>query len=133
VNGNAGLESVVTPSGPPVTPAAGGAVSTTNARTVSALSLPAVSITFTRSVWAPSASAGSVSGEAQPASAVPSSEHSNAVVSPVKVNVGVASLVGPLGPVISGAGGGPVSTVTVRTAEAPLTFPAASRARTVYG
>jgi hypothetical protein len=51
----------------------------------------------------------------------------------VSLNVNVAAVEGLLlfGPVIPGFGGGVVSTVQVREADGPLTFPAASVASTV--
>ncbi len=80
----------------------------------------------------PSPCDGSVSGELHDANEPPSSAHWKPAPPSfdVNVNVGVASLVGPLGPLLIVVSGSTVSTVQVREAGLPSVLPAASVART---
>ena len=117
----------------------GADVSTVNERVAGEASvLPAASVARTDTLWAPLASAVVVHGLVQLAHEPVSTRHWN--VDPlsldVNANVGVVSLVGPVGPepiVVSGATlsvGRVVLTVNVRVAGVASTLPAASVART---
>jgi hypothetical protein len=83
-------------------------------------------------VWAPSASAAVVSEAGQPSKASPSSEQAKlepgSLVESSKL--GVASLVGPDGPLSIAVSGGAVSTVQVKLAASASTLAAASVAWT---
>jgi hypothetical protein len=118
----------------------GACVSTVNERVAGEASvLPAASVARTDTLCAPSLSALVVHGLVQVAHDPESTRHWN--VEPLSVavnaNVGVLSLVGPLGPepiVVSGAvvsGGGAVLTVNVRLAGVASVLPATSVARIV--
>src|SRR5262245_4594718 len=97
--------------------AVGAAVSTVNVRVAVPL-LPARSVTRTSNVWLPSASPPDVNVVVHATSAALSTWHVIVDGAPavVKVKVGVASLVGPLGPVEMFAVGATVSTVNDRVA-----------------
>ena len=116
----------------------GADVSTVNERVAGDASVfPAASVARTETLWAPSPSAVVVHGLVQVAHDPVSTRHWN--VDPlslaVNANVGVLSLVGPVGPepiVVLGAvvsAGGVVSTVNARVAGVASTLPAASVAR----
>ena len=116
----------------------GADVSTVNERVAGEASVfPAASVARTETLWAPLPSAVVVHGLVQVAHAPVSTWHSN--VEPlslaVKANVGVVSLVGPVGPepiVVLGAvasDAGVVSTVNARVAGVASTLAAASVAR----
>ena len=128
---NSGDAVLTGPFGPAVIAGAAGLVmSMLKARVAGVLSrLPAASTARTDSVCAPGLSCGVVNGFGQVVCATPSRLHSNvAPASDENVNVGVVSLVGPLGPPVIVVLGSPVSTVTVRFV-APLVLVAASIAR----
>ena len=130
---NAGVES-------PVTSAAAGRVRDTLGARVStvierlagvASALPATSVARASKLCAPSASAAVVCGEVQAAKAAASTRHSNDdPASEANENVGVLSLVVPLGPAVIVVSGGVVSTVNERVAGEASTLPEASFART---
>ncbi len=108
-------------------------MSTVNARDAGVGStFPAVSVARTSKVCAPSASDPVVSGVEQEPHAPPSTRHSK--LEPAwlaeNANVGVASLVGPEGPLSIVVFGAAVSTVKLREAGVASTFPARSVART---
>jgi hypothetical protein len=94
--------------------------------------LPAGSVARTRNVCAPLDREDVVNGDEQEVKEAVSTEHWN--VEPVsveaKTNVGVESLVGPLGPEVNDVSGASVSTVKLRVAGLWSVFPAASVART---
>src|SRR4051812_40122946 len=111
----------------------GAVVSTVNVRTSGVASvLPSSSAAATRSVYVPSASPVSRSGEVQGAGAAPLSEHVNIAPGGEDANVNSASRrdVSPSGPPVMPVSGAVVSTLKVKEAFSP-TLPAASRARTV--
>ncbi len=133
VNENVGVLSLVVPLGPAVIVVSGGVVSTLNARLAGVGSvLPAVSVARTSNVCAPSASAAVVNGVVQAANAPASTRHWK--VDPasvaVKENVGVLSLVVPVGPAVIVVSGGVVSTLNARLAGVGSVLPAVSVART---
>src|SRR5918992_5132135 len=109
----------------------GAAVSTVIARLAGLVSvLPAASVARTSNVCAPSDNAPVVCGEVQAAKAAASTRHSKpAPASLGNPNVGVESLVRPVGPESIVVCGAAVSTVNARLAAAPV-LPAASVART---
>ena len=132
-NANVGVESFVGPDGPLSIVVCGAAVSTVKLRDAGVGStLPAGSVARTSNVWAPSASEAVVWAELQEAQAPASTRHSN--VEPAwlaeNVNVGVASFVGPDGPLSIVVCGAAVSTVKLRDAGVASTLPAGSVART---
>ena len=133
VNENVGVLSVVVAVGPAVIVVSGGVVSTVNDRLAGVGSvLPAASVARTSKVCAPSASTAVVNGVLHEPQAPPSTRHSN--VEPVSVavneNVGVLSVVVPVGPAVIVVSGGVVSTVNDRLAGVGSVLPAASVART---
>ena len=100
-NANVGVASFVGPEGPLSIVVCGAAVSTVKLRDAGVGStLPAGSVARTSNVWAPSASDAVVSGDAHEPQAPPSTRHSNVepASSAENPNVGVASFVGPDGP-----------------------------------
>ena len=132
-NANVGVASFVGPDGPLSIVVSGAAVSTVKLRDAGVAStLPAVSVARTSNVCAPSASDAVVCGELQEAHAPASTRHSN--VEPAwldeNANVGVASFVGPDGPLSIVVCGAAVSTVKLRDAGVASTLPAGSVART---
>ncbi len=127
------LEENVKEGGPPSIVVCGAAVSTVNSRLAGEPStFPTLSMARTASVCVPSASAASVSGDAQVANCPSSSLHSNveSAFVDVNANVGVLSFVGLVGPSANAVSGMPVSTVKVRVAGEGSTLPAVSRERT---
>ena len=132
-NANVGVASFVGPDGPLSIVVSGAAVSTVKLRDAGVGStLPAGSVARTSNVWAPSACRAVVWAELQEAQAPPSTRHSNVEPgwSAEKVYVGVASLVGPEGPLSIVVSGAAVSTVKLRDAGVASTLPAGSVART---
>jgi hypothetical protein len=128
-----GVATFVGPLGPAVIVVSGARVSTVNDRVAGVASvLPAVSIARTSKVWSPSASEESVSGDVQLVHAPPSTRHSNVEPpwSAENAKSGVASGVGPLGPLSIVVCGAVVSRVKEREAGVGSVFPAASVART---
>src|SRR6185437_6971933 len=117
VNVKVGVLSLVKPVGPPVIVTVGATVSSENAR-LAVPTLPAASIARTSNSWAPSPSAAGVNDALHATQPVPSIAHCTCVGFPAVVNVkvGVASLVGPLGPPVIVTVGAPVSTVNARLA-----------------
>ena len=129
----ASLAEKVNDGGPPSIVVCGAIVSTVNSRVTGELStFPTLSMARTANVCAPSASVVSVRGDVHAANCPSSSLHSN--VEPgfvdVNANVGVLSLVAPVGPSANAVSGLTVSTVKVRVAGEGSTLPAASCART---
>ncbi len=130
---------VMVVSGAVVSAGGGVAVLTVNARVAGVASvLPATSVARTETEWSPSLRAAVVHGLVQLAHAPVSTRHSKTEFASVavKANVGVLSLVVPVGPeviVVSGAvvsGGGAVPTVNERVAGDASVLPATSVART---
>ena len=118
---------------------AGGALATVNARVAGVASvLPAASVARTETLCAPSVSVGVVHGLVHVAHAPASTRHSKDEPDSLDVNanVGVLSLVEPVGPeliVVSGgvvSAGGALATVNARVAGVASVLPAASVART---
>jgi hypothetical protein len=112
VNANVGVESFVGPLGPEVIVVSGAVVSAVNARVAGVGSVfPAGSVARTENVYGPSRSAAGVNGDAQAVYVLPSSEQAN--VEPVSLavneNVGVESLVAPVGPAVIVVSGGVTS------------------------
>ena len=145
MNAKVGVVSLVVPVGPEeivvsgAVVSGGGAVSTVNERVAGDASvLPATSVARTDTECAPSPSAAVVHGLVQSAHDPESTRHSKTELLSLDVNanVGVVSLVVPVGPeeiVVSGAvvsGGGAVSTVNERVAGDASVLPATSVART---
>ena len=116
---NVGVASFVGPDGPLSIVVSGAAVSTVKLREAGVGStFPAGSVARTSKVWAPSASDAVVSGVEHEPQAPPSTRHSNVepAWSAENANVGVASLVGPDGPLSIVVCGAAVSTVKLRDA-----------------
>ena len=121
-----GVASFVGPEGPLSIVVFGAAVSTVKLRDAGVAStLPAGSVARTSNVWAPSASDAVVSGVAHEPQAPPSTRHSNVepASSAEKANVGVASFVGPEGPLSIVVCGAAVSTVKLRDAGVAIDVP----------
>ena len=132
-NANVGVASAVGSEGPLSIVVCGAAVSTVNARDAGVGStFPAGSVARTSKVWAPSVSDPVVSGVEHEPQAPPSTRHSKVepAWSAEKPNVGVASLVGPEGPLSIAVSGAAVSTVKLRDAGVGSTLPTRSVART---
>jgi hypothetical protein len=111
-NANVGVESFVGPLGPEVIVVSGAVVSTVKARVAGVGSVfPAGSVARTENVYGPSRSATGVNGDAQAAYVLPSSEQANVDPASLAVNenVGVASVVPPVGPAVIVVLGGVVS------------------------
>ncbi|HMJ94421.1 MAG TPA: hypothetical protein VK486_01120, partial [Thermoleophilaceae bacterium] len=126
---NVGVESFVGPDGPLSIVVFGAAVSTVKLRDAGVAStFPAGSVARASKLWRPSASEAVVTGVEHEPHAPASTRHSN--VEPAwldeKANVGVASLVGPDGPLSIVVCGAAVSTVRLRDAGVASTFPAGS-------
>ena len=124
---------VVEDGGPELIVVFGALVSTVMERLAGVWSrLPAGSVARTRNVCAPLDRDDVVNGDEHEVKEAVSTEHWN--VEPVsvdaKANVGVESLVGPLGPEVNDVSGASVSTVKLRVAGLWSVFPAASVART---
>ena len=123
---------VVVAGGPESIVVCGAFVSTVNERLAGVGStLPAASHARTSNVYAPSASAEVVCGETQVANAAAPTRHSKVDAGSLEnANVGVESLVGPLGPESIVVSGAVASTENERVAGVPSTLPAASVAWT---
>ena len=132
-NVNCGVVWRVVPLGPSSIAVFGAAVSTVNDRLAGVGSVsPAASVARTVKVCVPSASVASVRGDVHDPKASLSTRHSNVVLASLEenVNVGVAMLIAPLGPLSITVSGAAVSTVNVRVAGVGSVLPAISVART---
>ncbi len=121
------------PDGPDVIVVFGTDVSTVHVRVAGDASmLPATSTALTANVCAPSARPPNATGVEQAAKLAASSLHSNATPVSVDENAKLAdvALTDPVGPAVSVVDGAVTSTIHVRVAGEPSTFPTASIART---